>query len=241
MRKLLLVMVLVFCMASLAGAEVLYLTVVDVGASGTRDGSLGNELLPLDVVGISIWLTAVGPGNWYGGYWIDGLDISMDATGDGVLDIDFAGIVEHPTGGGRLYGSYVVDAVVETPTKVAIDGYASYNGWTPWEDQVDDGDLEFLTGFLFSPTAPGAVTVALNLDGPYIASLAGYAGIGSVNYASPVSGWWKYPGTSGIWPGSAVQMTGADLGSIVLNTIPEPFTLSILGLGGLALIRRRRS
>jgi hypothetical protein len=35
-------------------------------------------------------------------------------------------------------------------------------------------------------------------------------------------------------------LTAADLGSIVIGQVPEPMTITLLGLGGLALLRRRK-
>jgi hypothetical protein len=238
MRKLL-VVCLVLGMASLASAEVLSLSTVDLGASGGRDGTVGNELLPGDILGVEVWLNTLGTGS-YAGYWIDGLDIALTASGPGSLDLDFAGV--QTQGAGRLYGAYGASAVVETTQKIAIDSEASFNGWTPYDDG-DNGPDRLLWGFLFTCDGDGAVDVALELDGPAVPGLWNYAGIGSVNFASTASGYWKYPGTSRYWSSNPnlFEMTNADFGSLIINQVPEPFTMGILGLGGLALIRRRLS
>ena len=36
------------------------------------------------------------------------------------------------------------------------------------------------------------------------------------------------------------DLTAADLGSIIIHQVPEPMTITLLGLGGLALLRRRK-
>lgn len=242
MRKLLLLLVLVLGMGLSATAEPLYLSVVDIGLSGNRDGSVGNELLPSDIVAIDVYLAFnnASPGYpMYSGWSVDGLDIAMTATGPGSLDLDFAGVTAHPSGGEPRwlpgYGSYEVAGVVETPQKIAIDGVATYNGWNAYMDLVAD-DLMFLEGFLFHCDGPGAVEVALELDGPVVYPVPGYPGIGGVNIISPTSNWYMYPGS---WGGSPIYPITDYLGSVVINQVPEPFTLGLLGLGGLALIRRR--
>lgn len=240
MRKLVLLL-LVLGMASMASAEVLTLSVVDIGASGGRDGTIGNELMPSDVVGLEIWLQVINPGAQYGGYWIDGLNISVDVeSGPGALDLDFAGI-DPAYQAGRLYGGYSMGAVAESPTKIALDGEATYNGWTPWDDQADNGPMRMWGGMLFHCEGDGAVVVDINLDGPSVPGVWNYAGIGSVNYASTESGWWKYPGYWRYWSSDygLFELTDAHLGSIIINQLPEPITLGVLALGGLALIRRR--
>ena len=243
MKKLpALIVVLTVGTVSVAAAEVLYPTVVDVGMSGGRDGTSGNELEPSDIVGIEVWLTAINPSEQYGGYWIDGLDISLDVmSGPGNLDIDPAGVQPNPPSG-RLYDApYSVGAVVESPTKIAIDGRSTFHGWTPWEDMLDDGDMLLFYNFLFHCNGAGVVEIALNLDGPSF--FFPYPGITIVNYTSSESDWWKYPGPNRYSPDGSNfrQLTPADLGSIVVNQIPEPLALGLLDLGGLVLRRRHGS
>ena len=242
MRRLLAI-VLVVGIASVAGAEVLTLKVVDIGASQGRTGGETDPLMPSDVVGLEIWLQVINPNAQYGGYWIDGLDISVDVeSGPGSLDLDLAGI-DPASQPGRLYGNYEVGAVVESPTKIAIDGEATYNGWTPWDDQADDGEFRMFGGFLFHCDGWGTVVLDINLDGPTVPGGWKDAGIGSINYASTESGWWKYPGFARYWGANygVFELTDAHLGSVIINQIPEPIALGILALGGLALLRKRRA
>ena len=242
MSKLLLVVVLILGVASVANAEVLYLKVVDIGMSLGHTGEPGNSLYPSDIVGLEVWLSQTGPASQYGGYWIDGLDIALTVTGPGSVDVGPGGISVNPPSG-RLYGAYAVDAVVENPQEIAIDGNASYNGWTPFEDLTGDGDLLLFDNLRFHREGFQAVTVALELDGPAVPGVWNYAGIGSVNYTSSESNWWKYPGPSRYWTSNpnVREMVPADLGSILFHQVPEPVTLAIISLGGLALWRRGKA
>lgn len=242
MWRLLLATVLVLGMAAGSGAQVLSLKTVDVGYSGGRDGTLGNELQPSDVVGITVVLEFVHspysnePNDH--GHWVDGLDLSLDVmSGPGALDIAFEGVQAHPEPGRRGPGDeYIVTAGAVAPDKITIDGYAAFNGWATVEDHILD-DLDFLTGFLFHYEGPGQVEVALNLDGPVIHPSVTYPGTGGVNITESHSNRWKYPGF--LYAPSWRELEPADLGTLVFNQIPEPFTLGLLALGGLALIRRR--
>lgn len=245
MRKPLLVMALALGIASVAGAQALSLKVADIGWSGGRDGSPGNELLPSDIVGITVVLEYLpfSDNPQEAGYWIDGLDISLDVmSGAGSLDIDFAGVQSHPQWGRRGESAndhYNVTAIPETPQHVTIDGYAGFNGWTAYEDLVED-DTDFLTGFIFFLDGPGPVELALNLDGPVVNPNVAYPGTGGVNIIAEHSNRWKYPGYLN-GPYEWRNLEPGDLGSIVINQIPEPITLGFIGLGGLALMRRHRS
>ena len=241
MRKLLLVLVFVLGAAGVAGGRALSLKVVDVGGSEGRDGSLGNPLFPSDIVGITVVLQYLTfddyPHN--SGWWVDGLDLSLDVmSGPGSLDMFFSGVQSYPEVGRRGAGDhYFVTAEPCTPQHIAIDGYAGFNGWTAYEDEVED-DIDFLTGFLFHCDGRGPVEVALNLDGPVVNPSVTYPGTGGVNIIAEHSNAWKYPGY--LYAPYWRDLAEADLGSIVLNQVPEPITIGLLGLGGLAWQRRRR-
>ena len=239
MRKLLLVLVFVFGVASVAGGQALSLKVVDLGFSGGRDGSPGTELVPSDVVGITVVLEYLPFADdiQQGGYWVDGLDLSLDVmSGAGSWDIAFGGVQSHPEEGRRGGGeSYVVTAEIAAPDHVTIDGYADFNGWTATEDLVA-ADLDFLTGFLLHYDGPGPVELALNMDGPVVNPSVTYPGTGGVNIICEHSNRWKYPGY--LYDPYWRDLTAEDLGSIVINQIPEPISLGLLALGGLGLLRR---
>ena len=241
MRKSLLVLIFVCGVASVAGGQALSLKVVDIGGSGGRDGSVGNELIPSDIVAITVVLEYLpfGDNPQEAGWWVDGLDISLDVmSGPGSLDVYFAGVQSHPEVGRRGWTSgdyYYVTVEPCTPQHFAIDGYAGFNGWSAYEDLVED-DLDFLTGFLFHYDGPGPVELALNLDGPVINPSATYPGVGGVNIVCEHSNRWKYPGY--LYDPYWRDLTAEDLGSIVINQIPEPISLGLLALGGLGLLRR---
>ena len=60
----------------------------------------------------------------------------------------------------------------------------------------------------------------------------------SVNDDAGWAGW--YGGVDEFTPGSGFLTDGQELDSLIIHQIPEPMTMTLLGLGGLALIRRRR-
>lgn len=243
MRKLVLAMVLVVCMGSFASGYVLELKTVDLGMSGGRDGTVGNELMPSDIIGISVWLNrspVIPSYPFYEGYGIDGLQIAMVASGPGALDVDFAGIVAHPEAHeprwmSQYQGYYVDSIVIETPQRIAIEGHSGFFGWGSYHD-LNQGDLEFLTGFIFHCEDVGPVDVTLELNGPVYIPPSSYPWDG-MNIVSDWMSYWSFPGGNGRDPIRGLEPS--DFNILTINQIPEPITLGILGLGGLALIRRR--
>ncbi len=78
-------------------------------------------------------------------------------------------------------------------------------------------------------------------DSGYISPLvfADYIGTGTYDIDADVTQWQDFGGVSGIeWAVNPVSASGCV--KVIYNYIPEPATLSVLALGGLALIRRRK-
>jgi hypothetical protein len=231
-------MFLVVGMAAFASGTPFYLKVVDIGESDGRTGTEQDPLMPSDVVGIEVWVeydNAQPSYTFYSGWSFDGLDIALTASGPGTLDLDFGGMVSHPSGGEPQwhpqYGSWAGNAVVETNQKIAIDGNFGYNAWSAGVDNVK-ADLRFLEGFRFHCEGNGEVLVDLVEDGPRTYNVMN----NGTNVIATSWSYWMYLGGNAHGP---IYGIGPYLGDIVIHQIPEPFTLGLLGLGGLALIRRR--
>lgn len=114
----------------------------------------------------------------------------------------------------------------------AIVGTWAYTGY-----QLNAGVSEDETG-TFTVAADGSATLVSNLEtvsGTVEVVSPGVFRVAGVSDNPPV----LYLGESGqtfFYIGD-----GADMGSYAVMTIPEPTTISLLALGGLALLRRRRA
>ena len=78
-------------------------------------------------------------------------------------------------------------------------------------------------------------------DSGYIASalFGQYTGLGTFDVDVDVTQWSDFGGVSGIEYAVTPLTAGGEV-TVIYNYIPEPATMSLLGLGALALIRRKR-
>jgi len=221
--KKILVMLMVLGMASLANA-----TVIDVVTSGVGDsinanaGTIGDPLEAGETIAIKIvlnaddWVTSYygGVTSSYDGYWLSSMNVSLTADSDGVLAEKGtlpAQKMKHSTG----FSAWSEDEPAITANVVTqMQGVASGDGIQGPADLV--WNLEV--------TANGTGDIELDL---------GMVGLTQYSVA-PVS--YGYPGGD-TWL-TAIE---ADLGDLTIYAVPEPMTMALLGLGGLGLIRRRRS
>jgi hypothetical protein len=220
--KKLLAMCLVLGMASIANAAVVELVKSDIGLSEGRTGGHDDPLLPSDVIGIEIVVTMnpvyLYPGYpSYQGYIISNVDLDLHAVGPGSL-----GVVTLKAGGPNV-GTDLDSIVLEDPP-IDVNGDIpriqglSLGAISVWEEL----DL-VMDNILFHCDGPGPVLLDLTLFGPSKYADYQYAN-GDV-----------YPDLSG-WK----DLVEEDLGDLVIYQIPEPITMTLLGIGGLALLRRRR-
>jgi hypothetical protein len=222
--KKLLAMFLVLGMASLANAAVLEVVTADIGQSGGRMGSgPDDKLLASDIIGISIVVAhnpypvpAYSP--TYDGYMVSSVDIDLHTVGAGSLSYNTtkAGV---PIVGTDL-DSLTVDAADGEGNLPRFQGI-SLAGVNGKDGAVVAGDL------LFHCEGQGNVLLDLTLFG--LSEYAPYQdAAGKAFYAD-------FDPRNGTFTG----MTEQDLGDLLIYQVPEPITMTLLGVGGLLLRRRR--
>jgi hypothetical protein len=213
--KKLLAMCLVLSMATLANAAVLDVVTYDVGLSGGRDGTPGNELEPSDIIGVGVVVAHNAypgyPGGTYDGYVVSSVDLDLHILGPGSITVTTL------KSGAPDVGT-ALDTLVVNPLPIT-DG--------PGIDRIQGISLGgigagavIIDNILFHCDGPGPVLLDLTLLG-----LSEYAPYND--------------GGGGPWPGWE-PMTELDLGDLVVYQIPEPITMVLLGLGSVGLLRRRR-
>lgn len=104
-------------------------------------------------------------------------------------------------------------------------------GLGPGQPSIVNNGLTATMGIRGNELSPGS---------PYPASPGGtFVSSGSKTFTSSEMAWSIFnPGT--YTSAAPVSTGGVDFGVITFNVVPEPSSLGLLGLGGLALLRRRR-
>ena len=123
---------------------------------------------------------------------------------------------------------------------ILFDGSGANPNWVAFENIVDDSGASIanapVEGWHTYTVTIGAdsvdFTLDLNSDGNInatasVAAVAGAGGFNSIRLGGPSN--LSSPGG------------GGNFDNIVLETVPEPGSLALLGLGGLAMLRRRRA
>ena len=223
MRKLLILM-LVFGLASLANA-----TVFDVVTAGTGSlGHAGTEEDPLvesEVIAIQIVLNVNPyPGYpTYNGYVTDGFDFDLHVTGAGSLG--------------------VVMATSKTGDYVDLQHHSGLEFWSQSDPLIVSNNIASMMGGTMGAVdasedgGGGAGVLVWNL---WI-HCDGYGPIDVDLTLAGYTQYWDYSYPSGDPYGDMQVAVEADLGNLTIyNEIPEPATIALLGLGSLFLMRRRR-
>ena len=168
--------------------------------------------------------------------------VELDANG-GTLILDNDG--EEPAAGNYEFGaksnisSTDVALLTATAQPVTAELSALTSGPFSLAGNLGDGSEDF------DPSAPDGVQIDGGLvsdsDDGYIGSayFAGYKGLGTFDIDLDAIQWSDFGGVSGIeWAVTPVTASGEV--TVIYNYIPEPATMGLLGIGALALIRRKR-
>ena len=240
-RHVVTALLLGFFLCTVASANVLQVKTVDIGQSGGRTGALGDELEIGDQLGVEIWLnwrpgTNYGGGapnySHYGGYWIDGLDLDMSVSGAGSGNLDAnSNIAIHARHGAlAAYGQWSVDAATQagSGTSVPVQVGNAYGGFS----HAGANDIPYATGWSFTATDGGETTIGLATDPGTTSSGATTNAMNK--YADYNTSWWGYNN------GTLYDLDSSNMGSATVNVVPEPATILMMLIAGLALFMRRR-
>jgi len=198
--------------------------------------------------------TNTGTGGSTAAPWMRG---SNGSARVGISSYAGLGVQVDPVPGGGLYAHYN-NGASESIYQVLSDTLAANTTYTLTIQAIDRTDLAFQDGELrlgYAGTDDGSTgdMIANDFYGENLLSPTVVFNPNPVNGAAADDGWedWSYTFVTGASPaglgealrveivGSGVQSTYDNI-SLTAVAVPEPSTTALLGLGGLALILRRR-
>ena len=224
MMKKLLVVMLVFGMASLANAGVIDVVTVglgDMGHAGTSNDPLWlSETIPIQIV---LNNNPYPDFPDYDGYFTDAFGLDL-----------------HVTGGGSLSAGFV--ATSKTGDVYDILHHADLDVWAQSDPLIVGNSIAKMAGGVLSGGIQGEAVLIWNLfvqcDGPDDVILDLTLQDVDSHYSD-----FMQPGTpDGPYPDATgwKALLESNLGDLTIYQVPEPATIALLGLGSLFLMRRRR-
>ena len=230
MKKLLAFM-LVLGMASIASATVIDVVAVDIGASGGRLGaSDADQLSPGDVVGLELVLNHNPYAGYpsYDGYLLQGMDVALQVSPEGALGVN---VVTDKTGNW-------LDNDLSWSPDWSVTG-ASTSGPNGTEDMIQGNGVASITAGSLGRIS-GQEGGTFLMGGLFVECLGTGNTIVDLSTQSDQGFYWLSKTPAGQPNGDQLILGSEDLGGLTIFQVPEPMTMTLLGLGGLALIRRRR-
>jgi hypothetical protein len=176
----------------------------------------------------------INPGGAFG----DPVVSNLGNTTSGQIYLSVGGVTLTVASGGRLdIGSDYVTGIWGNSGVTTVSGILNMGNYLNMGAGGFDGDLSITGGTVTSVNLSintlGGATMDISGAGKYIAPISN---LGNINY-------WV---TNGAITGNGIAKnvnidTTTESGKVILTAIPEPATLSMLVLGSLAMLKRRRS
>ncbi len=222
--KKLLAFVLVLGLASLANAAVINVETDGLGSLG-HAGTVEDKLDIGETIKIKLTLGnnpfIAGDGNHYSdydGYFLDSFDVNLGTTANGSLADEMQALPFPPYTETSQFGSHA-----DFSTLVRDGAAGRYQDLSI--SLIGPGEVDIIWGLELTALAGGVIDVTI--EHYYDANTQ------STNYG-------QYKDLSDVVGGAMQIMDDDSLASLGVHVVPEPMTMSLLGLGAFGLIRRRR-
>jgi hypothetical protein len=236
--KKMLALLLVGAMSTMVSATVIQIETYDIGnSSGNLGTNNGADALAIgDSVGVRVRMLFNDYAGWptYDGYVTDAFDVSIDnisVSGAGTLSANVATTTK--TGNPSSY-DITFNGGFDAATKYAA---------TVATNPVDgSGNVPVLSGtasgIVSSNGQPGGVILVSGLI--LTADSGGYLTLDMTGDSGRYFDYQNNGGTAG-YGASTSFTTASSVGDANVYIVPEPMTMTLLGLGGLVAARRRRA
>jgi hypothetical protein len=236
--KKMLTLLMVAAFSTVASATVIEVETYDIGLSGGKLGAAGDAIMIGESVGVRIRMLFKDYGGTYPSY--DGY--VSDAFGVGINNIS-------GSGAGTLSANVATTDKSGNPATYDITFNSGFDAATKYADTAatnpidGSGNVTVLSG-----TSSGIVSANGQINGIILVEgliLTGDAGgtftLDMIAQAGRYFDFQNNGGTAGYGGSTAFTSDVDSIGDMVVHVaIPEPLTVSLLGLGGLAAARRRR-